>query len=496
MNATEPLRSAHPGQHCWAGRLHIPPARKPEHIMSRIETDGLGKIEVSDDVLWGAQTQRSLQYFSIGRELIPHEMIEAFAIFKSACAVSNAASGRLSEERRDLILKVCTEITDGQHDSMFPLHVWMTGSGTQFNMNINEVISNRASQLTGSALGSKIPLHPNDHVNMSQSSNDSFPSAMHIAAVLGTHRRLIPALARLRDAIAQKAEEWRDLVKVGRTHLQDAVPITLGQEWYGYAGMLTENIARLEAARDGLLPLALGGTALGTGVNTDVGFDTRACAEIARVTGLTFTSGENKFALQGAHDALAHLSGCLRTTAGSLFKIANDIRLLACGPRAGFGELHLPENEPGSSIMPGKINPTQAEALAMLAIQVMSNDVAVGFGSASGMLDMNVYKPLMIHNIMQGITLLHDGSENFRKYLVEGIKPNRERIQHDLERSLVLVTALSPAIGYDKASQVAHHAMERGQSPREAALELGFMTSEEYDRVADPRLMLGPNIKV
>ncbi|MFT9380430.1 class II fumarate hydratase [Gluconobacter sp. P5B12] len=463
--------------------------------MSRIETDGMGQIEVADDVLWGAQTQRSLKYFSIGRELMPQEMIEAYAIMKRACASANAASGRLSQDRADLIHTVCDEIMTGQHNRMFPLHVWMTGSGTQFNMNVNEVIANRASQITGQPLGSKAPLHPNDHVNMAQSTNCNFPTAMHIAAVLGVHRRLIPALARLRDAIAAKAEEWKDLVKVGRTHLQDAVPITLGQEWHGYAGMLTDNIARLEAARDGLLPLALGGTALGTGVNTDPGFDIRACGEIAHLTQLGFTAGENKFALQGAHDALVHLSGCLRTAAGSLFKLANDIRLLACGPRAGFGELLLPENEPGSSIMPGKINPTQAEALSMLALQVMSNDVAVGLGGASGMIDMNVYKPLMIHNIMQGITLLHDGSENFRQHLVEGIRANEDKLKQDLDRSLVLVTALSPAIGYDKAAQVAHHAMEKNLSPKEAALELGFMTADDYDRVADPRLMLSPNIK-
>ncbi|MFT8353496.1 MAG: class II fumarate hydratase [Gluconobacter japonicus] len=463
--------------------------------MSRIETDGMGQIKVADDVLWGAQTQRSLKYFSIGRELMPREMIEAYAIMKRACATANAASGRLSQDRAALIHTVCDEITSGKHDRMFPLHVWMTGSGTQFNMNVNEVIANRASQLTGNALGSKTPLHPNDHVNMAQSTNCNFPTAMHVAAALGVDRRLIPALTKLRDAIAAKAEEWKDLVKVGRTHLQDAVPITLGQEWHGYAGMLTDNIARLEAARDGLFPLALGGTALGTGVNTDPGFDTRACTEIARLTGLGFTAGENKFALQGAHDALVHLSGCLRTTAGSLFKIANDIRLLACGPRAGFGELLLPENEPGSSIMPGKINPTQAEALSMLALQVMSNDVAVGLGGASGMIDMNVYKPLMIHNIMQGITLLHDGSENFRQHLVEGTRANEARIKQALDQSLVLVTALSPAIGYDKAAQVAHHAMEKDLSPKDAALELGFMTAEDYDRVADPRLMLSPNIK-
>lgn len=460
----------------------------------RTETDGLGPIDVPQDALWGAQTQRSLRYFSIGRELIPHEMIEAYAILKRACATANAASGRLTVERADLITRICDEIMSGMHDRMFPLHVWMTGSGTQFNMNVNEVIANRASQITGHPLGSKNPLHPNDHVNMAQSTNDTFPSAMYIASALATHRRLLPALQRIRNAIAQKAAKWAHIVKVGRTHLQDAVPITLGQEWEGYVGMLDENIQRLEQARDGLLPLALGGTALGTGVNTDPQFATRACAEIARLTSLNFTSGENKFALHGAHDALVHLSGCLRTLAGSLFKIANDIRLLACGPRAGLGELNLPINEPGSSIMPGKINPTQAEALTMLCLQVMGNDVVVGMGGASGMLDMNAYKPLMIQNIMQSLTLLHDGMENFRSFLIEGTTANEEHIRQQLDHSLVLVTALSPSIGYDKASQVAHHAVKNGLSPRQSALDLGFMTGEEYDKVADPTLMLQPNI--
>lgn len=462
----------------------------------RTETDGMGAIDVPAHVLWGAQTQRSLHYFSIGRDLMPPEMIEAYALVKQACATANAASGRLNAEHAEMIGRICDEIIAGQHDAMFPLRVWMTGSGTQFNMNVNEVIANRASQLAGHPLGSKNPLHPNDHVNMGQSTNCNFPSAMHVAAVLGVEHRLIPALEQLRDAIAAKAHAWRDMVKVGRTHLQDAVPITLGQEWHGYAGMLTDNITRLATARDSLLPLPLGGTALGTGVNTDPGFDQRACAALAEQTGLDFSSAENKFARQGAHDALVHLSGCLRTAAGTLFKIANDIRLLACGPRAGLGELRLPENEPGSSIMPGKVNPTQAEALAMLALQVMSNDVAVGMGGASGLIDMNVYKPLMIHNIMQGITLLRDGAENFRRFLIEGIEADEDRIKHDLERSLVLVTALSPAIGYDTASEIAHYAMQKSISPRDAVIALDVMSLEEYDRIADPRLMLAPNIRL
>lgn len=463
-------------------------------MSTRTETDGLGDIDVPHDALWGAQTQRSLRYFSIGNERIPHEMIEAYAILKRACATANGASGRLPEKKRDLIFTVCDEIMSGVHDRMFPLRVWMTGSGTQFNMNVNEVIANRASQISGYELGSKQPLHPNDHVNMAQSTNDTFPSAMHIASALYVDRQLLPALTRLRSAIDKKAKRWKNLVKVGRTHLQDAVPITLGQEWEGYAGMLSEHITRLEQARDGLLPLALGGTALGTGVNTDVGFAERACTEIARLTRLNFSSGANKFALQGAHDGLVHLSSTLRGLAGSLFKIANDLRLLACGPRAGLGEITLPTNEPGSSIMPGKINPTQAEALTMLCVQVMSNDVAVGMGGAGGMLDMNAYKPLMIHNIMQSLTLLHDGMDNFRQFMIEGIVANEEHIQQQLDHSLVLVTALSPSIGYDRASQVAHHAMEKGLSPRQSALDLGFMTEEEYDRVADPYTMLSPNI--
>ncbi|GBR14887.1 class II fumarate hydratase [Asaia spathodeae] len=462
---------------------------------TRIESDGLGEIEIQADKLWGAQTQRSLHYFSIGRELMPREMIEAYAIVKRACARANHQSGRLGETQYKLITTVCDEILAGQHADMFPLHVWMTGSGTQFNMNINEVISNRACQLSGEALGSKRPVHPNDHVNMSQSSNDNFPTAMHVAVVLGSRRRLIPALTRLAESIEAKAEEWKDIVKIGRTHMQDAVPVTLGQEFHGYAGMLRENIARIQEAEKGLYPLALGGTALGTGINTDAPFAGRACAEIARLSDAAFISGENKFALQGAHDALVHFSSALRTTAGALYKIANDIRLLSCGPRAGFAELHLPENEPGSSIMPGKVNPTQAEALAMLAVQVMANDVAVGFGGAGGLLEMNVYKPLIIQNIMQSITLLHDGSENFRTFLIEGTKPNLARIERYVAESVMLVTALAPTIGYDTASKVAHHAMDHDCTLKEAALALNAVSEADFDRLVDPRTMLAPNLK-
>ncbi|GAJ30120.1 class II fumarate hydratase [Acidomonas methanolica] len=462
---------------------------------TRIESDGMGEIEIANDKLWGAQTQRSLHYFSIGHDLMPREMVEALTIVKRASAEANHQSGRLGDTQYKLILEAADEILAGKHADMFPLHVWMTGSGTQFNMNVNEVIANRASQIAGEALGSKKPVHPNDHVNMSQSSNDAFPTAMYIAAALGVERMALPALRRLAEALEKKAEDWKDIVKIGRTHMQDAVPMTLGQEFHGFAGLIRENVARLETARKELYPLALGGTAVGTGINTDAPFATRACAEIARLTKLPFTSGDNKFALMGSHDALVHLSGALRTTANALYKIANDIRLLGCGPRAGFAELHLPENEPGSSIMPGKVNPTQAEALAMLAIQIMSNDVAVGFGGASGLLQMNVYKPLMIHNIMQSLTLLHDGCDNFRKFMLEGATPNLKRIERYVAESVMLVTALAPTIGYDKASKVAHYAMDHDTTLRDAALKLDAISAEEFDRLVDPRTMIGPNMK-
>ena len=377
---------------------------------------------------------------------------------------------------------------------MFPLHVWMTGSGTQFNMNVNEVISNRASQLAGTALGSKTPVHPNDHVNMSQSSNDTFPSAMYIAAALGVTQGLVPAVRALHDAIATKAEAWKDIVKIGRTHMQDATPITLGQEWSGYAGMLADDLERIEDALKGVYRLALGGTAVGTGINAAPGFAEAAAAEIARLTKLPFVSAPNKFAVQGSHDALVQLSGTLRTLAASLYKIANDIRLMSCGPRAGFAELLIPENEPGSSIMPGKVNPTQAEALTMIAVQVMGNDVAVGFGGAGGYLEMNVYKPLIIFNLMHSITILTDGCTNFRKFLVEGTKPNLPKIKEYLDRSLMLVTALAPVIGYDKASQIAHHAMDHDLTLKAAALDLGYVTEAEFDRVVDPAKMVKPYV--
>ena len=461
---------------------------------TRTETDSLGEVEVQADKLWGAQTQRSLERFSIGKDLMPREMISAYAVVKKAAANANRAGGRLNDEMHRLIVQACDEILAGRHDDMFPLHVWMTGSGTQFNMNVNEVISNRCCQLAGTALGSKTPVHPNDHVNMSQSTNDTFPSAMYVAAGVNVTARLLPAVTALHDAIAAKAAEWKDIVKIGRTHMQDATPITLGQEWSGYQGMLSDDIERIGDALKGVYRLALGGTAVGTGINAAPGFADAAAAEIAKLTALPFVSAPNKFAVQGAHDALVHLSGALRTLAASLYKIANDIRLLACGPRAGFAELEIPVNEPGSSIMPGKVNPAQAEALTMIAVQVMANDVAVGFGGASGYLEMNVYKPLMIFNLMHSITILTDGCTNFRRFLVEGTKPNLKKIGEYVERSLMLVTALSPLIGYDKASKIAHYALDHDLTLKAAALQLGFVTEEQFDRAVDPAKMVRPYV--
>ena len=421
-------------------------------------------------------------------------MITAYAILKKAAANANHAGKRLDDQRHKLIVQVCDEILAGQHHDMFPLHVWMTGSGTQFNMNVNEVISNRCCQLAGTPLASKTPVHPNDHVNMAQSSNDSFPSAMYIAAAVNVKQRLIPAVKALHDRIAAKAEEWRDVIKIGRTHMQDATPLTLGQEWSGYAGMLADNLERIEDALEGVYRLALGGTAVGTGINSAPGFAEAAAAEIAKLTSLPFVSAPNKFTVQGAHDALVQLSGTLRTLAVSLYKIGNDIRLMSCGPRAGFAELVIPENEPGSSIMPGKVNPTQAEALTMIAVQVMANDVAVGFGGAGGYLEMNVYKPLIIFNITHSVTIMTDGCTNFGKFLVEGTKPNVKKIKEYVDRSLMLVTALSPVIGYDKASKIAHYAMDNDLTLKDAALKLGFVTEDEFDRVVDPAKMVKPYV--
>jgi fumarate hydratase, class II len=461
---------------------------------ARKETDSLGEVDVPSTALWGAQTQRSLEHFNIGQDLIPREMISAYAILKKAAANANYAGKRLDAQQHRLIIQVCDEILAGRHGDMFPLHVWMTGSGTQFNMNVNEVISNRCCQIAGTPLGSKSPVHPNDDVNMSQSSNDSFPTAMNIAAAVNVKQRLIPAVTALRDAIGAKAEVWKDIVKIGRTHMQDATPITLGEEWSGYVGMLSDNLERIEDALQGVYRLALGGTAVGTGINAAPGFGDAAAAEIAKLSNLPFISAPNKFTVQGAHDALVQLSGTSRTLAVSLYKIANDIRLMSCGPRAGFAELVIPANEPGSSIMPGKVNPTQAEALTMIAVQVMANDVAVGFGGAGGYLEMNVYKPLIIFNITHSITIMTDGCTNFRKFLIEGTKPNLKKIKEYVDRSLMLVTALSPVIGYDKASKIAHFALDNDLSLKQAALKLGFVTEDEFDRVVDPAKMVHPYV--
>jgi fumarate hydratase class II len=462
----------------------------------RVEHDSLGPVNVPADKLWGAQTQRSLEHFNIGDDLIPREMIPAYAIVKKAAAVVNHRAGRLGDTQQDLIVRVCDEVLAGQHQDQFPLHVWMTGSGTQFNMNVNEVVANRCSQIAGQPLGSHKPVHPNDHVNMSQSSNDSFPTAMNVAAALGVKQLLLPAVQALHDALEAKARSWADVVKIGRTHLQDATPLTLGQEFSGYIGMLTDDLERLELALRGVYRLALGGTAVGTGLNSLPGFDKNVAAQIAELTGLPFVTAPNKFAAQGAHDDLVHLSATLKTLAVSLFKIANDIRLLSCGPRGGFAELKIPANEPGSSIMPGKVNPTQCEALAMIAAQVMANDVAVAVGGASGYLEMNVYKPLLIFNVTKSVRIMTDGCTNFRKFLVEGTEPNLRQIGHFVERSLMLVTALSPVIGYDEASKLAHYALDHDLTLKEAALRLGAISESEFDRIVDPRKMVEPYVAV
>ncbi len=462
------------------------------HAHTRQETDSMGAIAVPSDRYWGAQTQRSIRYFSIGQDKMPLEVVKAIALTKKASALANADLGKLPQDKADLIVQAADEIIAGQLDDHFPLHVWMTGSGTQCNMNVNEVIANRAIELAGGVLGSKTPIHPNDHVNMSQSSNDVFPTAMHIAAVQALIQGLRPAVTHLRDALDEKARAWADIVKIGRTHLQDAVPLTLGQEFSGYVGMLDDNLKRIEVALPGLYELALGGTALGTGLNAGPGFADSAVAHIARITGLPFVSAANKFTVMGAHDAMVMASGVLKTLAVSLYKIANDIRLLSCGPRAGFGELNLPENEPGSSIMPGKVNPTQCEALAMVAVQVMGYDTAVAFAGASGYLEMNVYKPMMIFNLLQSARLMADSCRNFTEFLVADMTPNRRKIDQYVEQSLMLVTALSPAIGYDKASQIAHHAFEQNLTLKEASLALGYVSEAEFEQLIDPYRMTHP----
>lgn len=457
---------------------------------TRIEVDSLGEVAVPIEALWGAQTQRAMEHFAIGTERFAPELISAYALVKLAAARVNRAEGRLTEEQGRLIVQACEEILAGEHRDMFPLHVWMSGSGTPMNMNLNEVIANRCSQLAGTPLGSKVPVHPNDHVNLAQSTNDSFPTAVHVMAALGVTERLLPAAHELHDAVARKAALWDDIVKIGRTHLQDATPLTLGQEWSGYAAALADGIERIEHAQHGVLRLALGGTAVGTGINAPQGFDQAVALRLAQLTGLPFVTAPNKFAVQSGHDALVGVSGVLRTLATTLLRIANDIRLLASGPRSGLAELVLPANEPGSSIMPGKVNPTQVEALSMVCVQVIGNDTAMAMAGAGGFLQMNAYKPLMAHLLAQSIALLADAMTSFRVFLIEGTEPNRPQIARHVERSLMLVTALAPEIGYDRAAAIAHHALHHDVTLREAALESG-VGAEQFDRVVDPRAMLG-----
>ncbi|MCE5214963.1 MAG: class II fumarate hydratase [Methanobacterium sp.] len=451
----------------------------------RWETDSIGRIKVPSNKLWGAQTQRSLEHFNIGEDLIPKEMVESYALIKKASAIVNSRENLLKKTLSDLIIQVCDEILAGKHQNEFPLHVWMTGSGTHFNMNVNEVISNRCSQLTGNPLGSKIPVHPNDHVNLSQSSNDSFPSAMHITAVKGLNNRLIPSVKLLRDSLQLKVDEWSEIVKVGRTHMQDAVPLTLGQEFSGYVGLLNDNLRRLNVNIQELYRLTLGGTAVGTGINTPPRFDKNVVEEISKLTKLPFIIVPNKFAAQGSHDALVMLSGVLKTLSTSLYKIANDIRILSSGPRCGFHEIDIPANEPGSSIMPGKTNPSQCESLSMIAVQVMSNDMAVTLGGGGGYLEMNVYKPLIIYNIMHSIRIMADGCHKFRKFLVMGMEPDKKQINYFLEHSLMSITVLNPIIGYEKSSRVIKYALDNGLTLKEAVSELKIISEDDFDRLID-----------
>ncbi|MEM9005724.1 MAG: class II fumarate hydratase [Cyanobacteria bacterium P01_F01_bin.86] len=458
----------------------------------RIETDSMGEIKVPSDRYWGAQTQRSLQHFDIGLDVMPRELIRAFGILKRAAAVTNQALAQLSEEQAALIVQAADEVIAGKLDDHFPLRVWQTGSGTQTNMNANEVIANRAIALAGGTLGSKTPIHPNDHVNRGQSSNDTFPTAMHIAAVEQLVQGLLPAVDRLREALAQKGQDFDAIVKIGRTHLMDAVPLTLGQEFSGYVTQVEKGSQRLQASLPELYELALGGTAVGTGLNTHPQFAEQVAATIAQYTQLPFVSAPNKFAALAAHDAIVATSGALKTLAAALMKIANDLRWMGSGPRCGLGELHLPANEPGSSIMPGKVNPTQCEALTMVCVQVMGNDAAIAIAGSQGNFELNVFKPLMIHNLLHSIRLLTDACRTFTDYLVVGLAPNRDQIQTFLQNSLMLVTALNPVIGYDKAAQVAKQAYTNNKTLREACVELGFLTAAEFDRCVRPEAMTQP----
>jgi len=458
----------------------------------RTETDSMGAIEVPADHYWGALTERSLLHFAIGHDVMPRSVIRAIGILKKAAAEVNLALGKLPHDKADVIVRAADEVISGKLDSEFPLRIWQTGSGTQTNMNANEVISNRAIEMAGGKMGSKNPIHPNDHVNMSQSSNDTFPTAMHIAAAEEMTHRLIPAVTRVRDALKQKQAEFEDIVKIGRTHLMDAVPLTLGQEFSGYVDQLDHDLRRINAVLPDVMELAIGGTAVGTGLNTHPEFAERCAKRIAELTELPFKSAPNLFAALAAHDALAMGSGALKTLACSLMKIANDIRWMGSGPRCGLAELTLPENEPGSSIMPGKVNPTQSEAMTMVCVQVMGNDAAISFAGSQGNFELNVFKPVIIHNLLHSITLLSAACVLFAKYCVDGIVPNREKIKQYLESSLMLVTALSPHIGYDKAAKVAKYAHEKGITLRQASEQLGFLKAEDFDRFVQPEKMIQP----
>jgi len=458
----------------------------------RIESDSLGEIEVPEKAYWGAQTARSLLHFPIGHERMPLQVIRALALVKKAAALVNQELDLLPRTLCGWIVTAADEILAGQHDDQFPLRVWQSGSGTQTNMNVNEVIANRANELAGGRRGSKTPVHPNDHVNLSQSSNDTFPSAMHMAVAIELRERLLPALAQLRSALERKTAQFESLVKIGRTHLQDAVPMTLGQEFSGYTALVARSAQRVEGTLAGLYELALGGTAVGTGLNAPHGFGERAAAKLAGWTGIPFRSHPNKFAALSAHDEMVFASAALRTLAGSLIKVANDVRWLGSGPRAGLAELVLPENEPGSSIMPGKVNPTQCEALTMVCVQVLGNDAAIAIAGSQGNLELNVFKPVLIRNLLHSVELLTDACPLFARFCIDGLEANRRRIAKYVEESLMLVTALSPVIGYDRAAQIAHKALQDDTSLREACLALGYLAAEEFDRLVRPERMANP----
>src|ERR1700681_3778941 len=459
---------------------------------TRTESDSMGKMEVPADRYYGAQTARSLIHFAIGKDTMSPELISAFGVLKKAAALVNQDLGKLTPEKSRLMVQAADEVIAGKLHEHFPLRIWQTGSGTQTNMNVNEVISNRAIEISGGVLGSKMPIHPNDDVNMSQSSNDTFPTAMSIAAATETARRLLPAVKKLRDVLLAKSLEFRDIVKIGRTHLQDATPLTFGQEFSGWVNMLDRDGTRIAVALDGLYDLAIGGTAVGTGLNAHPEFAERGARKISELTGLPFRSHPNKFAALSAHDEIVFASGALKTLAASLMKIANDIRWLASGPRAGLGELVLPENEPGSSIMPGKVNPTQSEAMTMVAVQVLGNDAAISFAGSQGNFQLNVFKPVMIHNFLHSIRLMHDASHGFVEYCIAGMTINREQIDEHLRGSLMLVTALNPHIGYDNSAKVAKNAHKKGISLRESAIELGLLTGERFDELVKPEEMTHP----